>query len=496
MSTYLRTIREWILAHKVYAALGLAILIGLALALFSGSPAEEAGTERVRSVRVARVSELMTSATNLAVVGTVQSTSEAKISTETGGRIVRVNAALGSTVGAGSIIAEIENASQRASLLQAEGALDAARASQGGALGSAVTTILNAYAAIDSAVEDAVGQIFSDPEMSAGSFTVSSKDTQALSEIARMRPELEPILERHADVSTWISDNSDIGSELEELERELRDVRAYLDIVLKALNAGVPRDDITTATISGYITDVTAARASVTTSLSAVAAARASAAQNGAITSSQASIKQAEGAYNAALAALEKTRIRAPIYGTLNNFTLKLGDSVAPGQQVAIVSNNGSLEVVSSISQDDRERIVVGQRAEIEGGFTGTVTRIAPALDPITRKIEVRIGLPVEARGALVNGESVRVAFTENSVSEITKGPLRIPITALKMEPDRTVVFSVNGESKLIAIPITTGDLSGSFIEVAEGLTLESEIVADARGLKEGDTVKPAAGSQ
>ncbi|MFZ2556096.1 MAG: efflux RND transporter periplasmic adaptor subunit [Minisyncoccia bacterium] len=482
---------DWKSRRSILTTLAIvAVLVAVSWSLFGDSPAEVIPEKQARTVTVQTVAELMSGNSSLSVVGEVLSKSEAKISPETSGRITRVNVSLGSTVGAGAILAEIENTSQRAAVLQAEGSLDAAKASQGGARGSSVTTILSAYGAIDSAVSDAVGHIFSDPESSEGSFIVSSKDTQALSDIERIRPTLTPILQRHEIASASLSDSSDIGSELALLETELREVRAYLDIVLKALNAGVARTDISAATISGYVTDVTSARTGVTASLSAIAGARATTENTGVVTSSQASIKQAEGAYNAALANLEKTRIRAPISGTLNNFNIKLGDTVSQGQQVAVISNNGALEVVAFITENDRAKTSVGAKVGIEGGFTGTITRIAPALDPVTRKIEIRIGLPADAFKELTNGESVRVELMQSQSTETkVTGPLRIPIAALKMEQDRQVVYTVNTESKIVALPVTIGKLSGGFIEISEGLTAETEILADARGLKEGDSV-------
>lgn len=487
--TYIRHI-NWHSRRTQAIAGGLVVvLIASFIALSRGSDDVTEATKTPRQVEVARVSDLMSGKSSLSVVGEVESKSEAKISPETSGRITRVYASLGQNVGAGSILAEIENASQRAAVLQAEGSLDAAKAAAGGSRGSAVPTILSAYAAVDSAVGDAAGQIFTDPESSQATFSVSSRDTQALADIERIRPTLRPILERQESQASSISDSSDIASELVLLENELRQVRVYLDTVIKALNAGVPRNDITIATISGYVADVTAARSAITTSLSAISSTRTLLDNSGAVSSSQASIKQAEGAYNAALANLEKTRIRSPISGTLNNFDIKLGDTVSQGQQVAVVSNNGALEVVAFVTENDRTKIAVGSKVGIEGGFEGTITRIAPALDPVTRKIEIRIGLASAALKELTNGESVRVELTQTTTTTTTTGPLRIPIAALKMESDRQVVFTVNAENKIVAVPVKTGKLSGGFIEVSEGISADTEILADARGLKEGDTV-------
>ena len=489
--SYFQKLKAFLLAYKWYVLAALVVVItGAAIWRMNGAEttAEASGP---REVRVATVHDLMTGGSSLSTVAEVRSVNEAKINTEASGRITRITAELGDSVGAGQIIAEIENGSQRAAVLQAEGALDAAKASAGGAQESAVSTLLSAYGAIDSAIEDAVGQIYTNPENSAGGFAVSTRDTQALADMENVRSRMSDIVRRESAQVSSITESS-AASELPTVEGELREVRAYLDTVLKVLNAAVPREDMPNATIGGYIADVTAARSAVNSSLSSVISTRTSVEGSGAVSSSAAQVKQAEGAYNAALANLEKTRIRSPIAGTLNNFTLKLGDFVAPSQQVAIVSNNGSLEAVAYVTDEDRNRIAVGAQVTIEGNIEGTITKIAPALDPVTRRIEVRIGLPRTAAGELTNGQSVRVELIRSeAVATNTSEKLTVPITALKMEANRSLVFSVDGDNKLVAKEVTTGTFSGSSIEITAGLAADDEIVADARGLKEGDIIVP-----
>lgn len=485
----LAQIKAFLIIWKWYAIATAAIVLvaGGVFWSFLDSDAVVTNEETKSVVKVGRVIDLLNGGSSLSVVAEIRSVSEATISTESGGRVVRVSASLGDFVPAGKVLAEVENSSQRAALLQAEGSLDAAKAAAGGSRGSALTSVLTAYAAVDDALNDAVGQIHTDPELSQSSFRVSTRDTEALAEMESLRPTMQPILKRHESQAAVLSDSSDLTGELTILENELREVRNYLDITLKVLNAGVVRADVTSATISGYVADVSAARTAVTTSLSAVISARTSLDPHGTVSASAASVKQAQGAYNAALANLEKTIIRSPISGSLNNFTIKLGDILVPAQQVAVVSNNGALEAVAYVTEEDKARVVVGQKVTFEGGLVGTITKIAPALDPVTRRIEVRIGLPADARKAFTNGQTIRVALGNGPIKPVN-GPISIPITALKIEASRTIVFLVENEH-LAAKEIKIGKLSGASVQVTEGLDADTEIVVDARGLKEGDEV-------
>ena len=188
---------------------------------------------------------------------------------------------------------------------------------------------------------------------------------------------------------------------------------------------------------------------------------------------------------------LEKSIIRAPISGTINSLPLKSGDYAQAQSPVLTVANNSALEVLAYITQNDITRVAVGDPATLEGGIKATVTKVAPALDPITKKIEVRIGLPGSVP-LLVNGQSVVVQFIKATTAPTKPvvGPFTIPIAALKIGSEKIVVFTVDTENKLVSHPVTIGTLQGDRVQVISGLTAEMQIVTDARGLKPGQTVK------
>lgn len=474
-----------------------------------------------RQVKVARVSDLMNGGKSFSSVAEIISAHEAKISPESSGRVTRVNAALGDQVGAGQILAEIENSFERAAVVQAEGAYDAAKAAlkkvQGGtreeqlailqsgvasARGTAVNALLTAYATVDSAINDTADQMFTGVEGGQIQFTPSTSNQQREVDLEQRRGKLVVVVNRQELSSKTVSVSSDLKRELQMTEDEVRETRTFVDILLAALADAIDSPTVNSSDISAYKADATAARTAQTSALSGITAARnllqtaeksleqgEIGAQSEDVEAAKAAAKQAQGAYNAAVANLEKTIIRSPISGTLNNFTIKLGDTVAVSQEIAIVSNNNALEAVLYLSEEDRSRVAPGQKVSLEGNIEGTITKIAPALDPVTRRIEVRIGLPKTAIHALTNGQSLRVELESGQAApKPVQGPLSIPITALKMESDRTTVFTVEND-RLVAKEITIGKLSGDYVQVTKGLTAETEIVTDVRGLKDGDEV-------
>lgn len=523
MDTVRNAIRNWEWRSRKTAIIAIAI-IGIVFVLtraLGGGTSDVSVNEGPRQVVVARIADLVNGSAHISVVGEVESKSEAVIRTEAGGRVTRVHASLGDTVSAGRILAEMENSSQRAAVLQAEGAYEAAEAALGkirggtreeqlsilqtafeSAQSTAVTAIFSAYASADSAVTDTTDQMFSNPESPVPHFNLSTSNSQAKIDIENTRPQLSQILSRQKASAPALSASSDIGAELEKAEGELRIVRAFLDRLITALNGAIPSSSISEATIATYKSEAAGARTAITASLSGLSGAKAAletaeqnlkqgttGAQSEDVAAVEAALKQAQGTYNAALANLEKTIIRSPISGTLNNFTVKLGDHLQPTQEVAVVSNNGTLEIVAYVTEEEKAQLAVGNAVRIEGTMNGVVTRIAPALDPISRRIEIRIGLSASA-DSLTNGRAVRVEIDRSkprTEAQMT-GPIAIPITALKIEADRTIVFIVENDH-LVAKDIKISKLSGDSVRVETGLTADMEIVIDARGLNEGDEV-------
>jgi multidrug resistance efflux pump len=179
------------------------------------------------------------------------------------------------------------------------------------------------------------------------------------------------------------------------MQKELRQVRDFLDTLIRALNSGIATSESSEAAISAYITTANTARAAVVGAISALISAQSSlesaqkAAEQG-TGSSAAALTQAQAGLASARANLEKTIVRAPISGTINSLSLKVGDYLSAGSVAVVIANNGALEVIAYITANDASEISTGSTVTIEtagGTVTGTITRIAPAIDPATKKV-------------------------------------------------------------------------------------------------------------
>lgn len=479
------------------------IIGGWTLVHFLTPAPQDVSLSSTRQVELKSVAYLSSDSTPLSIAGTVSSKSEAQVRADVGGQITSVNYTLGDYVGAGAVIASVENASQRAAVAQAQGAVDAATAgasvsqtSLSSTKAGAVTALLSAYNAIDKAVHNDIDPMFSNPDSPIPQFSVQSSDSQSKINAENLRSQLSPIFPREQSQSASISASSDLLAEIAATQMELKQVRDFLDAVIKTLNNGVATNNISDATIATYLATANGSRTAIVGAISALSSAQASieTAQKGADTqsgSSAAALAQAEAGLAAARANLEKTIVRAPISGTINSLSLKVGDYLSAGSVAVVIANNGALEVTAYVTDIDSREIAAGSAATIEtqaGTVKGAVTRVAPAIDPATKKVEVRIGI-TEGNSNLVNGQSVTVSIERAHKATTALKTITLPLSALKVGADSISVFTVDEDNKLIAHAVTLGQLLGDRVEIESGVTAEMQIVTDARGLQPGQVV-------
>lgn len=485
----------------------------------------------VSYVQTATVADLASATTPLSVTGKVTSLSRASILAQTSGEVVSLSHSLGDQVGAGEVIGSFEHSSQSASVLQAQGAYDAAeaayekavnttaqnssissasaQASAASAAAAAVNALAGAYAALDDAVHSRADQLFSNARTSNPVLVMTVPDSALVQKLQRSRTLLEAQLTAAAALPSATSADT-LDAHVALMSTTAQAVVSFMNDLILAVNETQPSQVTSAATLASYQASLTAARSESVAAVSSLTAAKsaydsavsgASTAANSAtsasgtdIASAAAYVKQALGALDAAKAALEKTIIRSPISGTIVSLPITQGGFVSAYAPVAVVSNPGALFVEVQVTPEDAKLLSVGSTALINGVERGVITFVAPALDPTTNKIEVKVGM-TDATQGLTDGEVVSVALSRSarSLTQSTTAPLTIPITAVKILPTGAAVFTVMSSSTLSAIPVTLGSILGDRVVILSGLSATTTIVTDARGHVGGDTVTVAA---
>lgn len=466
------------------------VLVILVIALFalarSGGPGNEPSS--VRAVTLSSVGMLGSAGAGSTVVGTVRALAEAEVLAKTSGTVQSVNTSLGASVPAGYVIASLENARERAAVLQAEGAYEAAVAARRGTSSEEVTigarnAYQSAYTDLDTTLENNVDAFYGEATVYGPRFLLFTGDSDESAEFSRRRSEIRDTMR------TWQANLANANNrEPEALLDEAEDAAQLASALLIdiAREANKTNSNATAA----QLTALSSARSSVDSTLAAISSAR-SAFRSGSVgadAGADASVKQALGSLRAAEANLEQTVIRAPIGGTVNFLPIRQGDYVTAMTHVSTVAQNNALEVITYVSESDRAALSVGMEVMVQDSYEGLITAIAPALDPVTKQIELRIA--VSSASGLVNGESVRLTLPGlPETIEVQEGPVLLPLASVKLRANDRVVFTVSEEGRLVAHVVETGMVRGGKIEILSELGSDLMIVTDARGLAEGERV-------
>ncbi len=449
---------------------------------------------KVPVVSLGRVDTIV-GASSFRVVGTVRSVSEARLETESGGRITAVNVKLGDRVAAGTVIATLENESQRAALLQAEAAKEAAEA---GTLQSTSgleearqgvrNAYRNAYTVVDNVTRLTIDEFFANPSEVIIGFRLGGGLT---AEMNMTRRELETTLREWSAV---ISGGYVNQTEVELLETAQKNLVTVSNFVIALSSILLKEDRRSTFSDPSYQASLTSARSALDGALGALANARRTYEQ-ASLTVSTTQSSQASAQLKSALATVraaevnyEKTIVRSPIAGTVNAIYLKAGEYTTPGQPAVVIANNGTLEVSVQLGESDLAHVSVGDRVTLGDALIGVVTQVAPALDPINGTAEVKIAVTLTTN-ALKNGSTIGVIFTRVTDAPTLSSAITLPLSAVKLLPSGPIVFTVDENFVLVAKLVTLGELFGETVAVTDGLSRDDSIVLDVRGLKAGDTV-------
>ncbi len=525
--------RRRVIALTIIAAF---VLVAAANAIVrSGDPAE---TETpTRSVTVRQAGALAGAGAQLVTTGEVKSQAEGDLRAKQAGLITSVSVGVGDRVAAGRIIATIENATERASVAQAQASLSQAQASLNKVAGgtrdeqlavleantesarealaearvSAANTLLSAYAATDSALSGGVDAMFTDPDGPNPSLAFDSTRGAQANEVEHERFLLQSVVERHAEadaaVNTLAADA--LITEIATVEEELLRIKGFLDTLITVVDGAIETAEVSATTISTYESTATAARTNILSARSSLSTSRGAlrsaqsaytvalqkqqegvtGAQQEDIDVAAAQVEQAQASLAQAYARLENTYIRTPVTGTVTTLSIAAGDFVTSYQEVGLVANESTLEVVTFVAPEAATRLRVGGTATVANTYDAVITSIAPGLDPVTKQIEVRVALS-DTDVTLAHGTRTEVAFATAvaDTDQQADTPLLVPISALKLTGAGAFVFSV-ADGVLVAHEVTLGDVIGTSVEIEGGITALTTIVTDARGLNEGDDV-------
>ncbi len=179
----------------------------------------------------------------------------------------------------------------------------------------------------------------------------------------------------------------------------------------------------------------------------------------------------------------EPAPVRAPIAGLVAQRFLEIGAAVVPGgTPVALVVNPAELEVVVNVIERDASRVRTGQTARVRvtgypgETFPGTVSRVSPVVDRVSRTTRVVLAL-APAGGKLRPGMFADVDLVVGS----RPASLLLPQEALLKQNQQVYVYLVVAGDQVQRREVTPGWAQGGEVEVLDGLTAQDRVVVEGQ---------------
>lgn len=234
----------------------------------------------------------------------------------------------------------------------------------------------------------------------------------------------------------------------------------------------------------------------------------------------EAGLRQAKADAEFYRAVLANTEIRAPFSGTVVKKMAEVGESVAPippgvnistaSGAIVALADLDTLEVEVDVAESNVAKLGADQPAEVSAEafpdrrFRGRLRQVIPTADRTKATVQVKVTI-LDKDKDLKPEMSARVQFTEKaapvtaSARDGAPAPpqsvVTAPESALVTRDGKTVAFEIlDGRVKVRVVEV--GSKNGGVARIKGGLYGGETLVdAPAAGLKDGDAVRPKAGS-
>ena len=189
---------------------------------------------------------------------------------------------------------------------------------------------------------------------------------------------------------------------------------------------------------------------------------------------------------------LRDATVRSPLAGLVAQRHVGVGDVVTEGRELYTIIDPSSMRLEASVPSDQLGAVTVGASVnfEVRGypgqSFAGTIERISPMADPVTRQVSIFVTIP-NTQGRLVAG-----LFAQGRVLQEVRTALVVPLTAVnERTPEPWVLRVRGGKTEKVAVTLGLRDPQTERVELSGGVE-EGDVllVGAAQGMTPGTPVK------
>ncbi len=188
----------------------------------------------------------------------------------------------------------------------------------------------------------------------------------------------------------------------------------------------------------------------------------------------------------------DMTRIKAPISGTVDAISVKVGENIAPGMPAVRVVNTSDLKLQARVSEAYITDIKKGDKvlvniSELKKEVEARVTFVSKTIDLLSRTFNVEVALPSHPDLRPNMTATVRIVFNSDPSAVV------VPVNVIQEINDEKVVYIAEEKGKqTVAIRkvITVEGVYGNLAQV-KGLNPGDKLITVGyQNLNDGDFVK------
>jgi HlyD family secretion protein len=193
------------------------------------------------------------------------------------------------------------------------------------------------------------------------------------------------------------------------------------------------------------------------------------------LASKQAEVDQVKAAAQLKLDQVEALHVKAGMNGVLQQLPVDVGQRVKIGDNLARVADPTKLKAEIKIAETQAKDIQIGEKATIDtrnGVITGHVTRVDPAVEQGTVKVDAQIDgeLPRGARPDLTIDGTIELERLDDVIY--------VGRPAFGQENNTVGIFKlVSGSSEAVRTPVKLGRSSVNSIEIVNGLQPGDQVI-------------------
>ncbi len=191
---------------------------------------------------------------------------------------------------------------------------------------------------------------------------------------------------------------------------------------------------------------------------------------------------------------IDMMTIKAPINGTVEDVSLKVGQTASPAMPAFRVMNFGSLKVKADVAEAYSSKINIGDDVivffpDLNKEIPAKVNTASRYINPINRTFQIEVRLNPEKNGYKANMVAVLKVIDYKANNAIV-----VPVNLIQTDPTGNFIYVVNNNGKEAVakkIYIKQGQSYNGTVEITDGLKAGDKVITSGYlDLEEGEAIK------